>query len=111
MFGAARALLRDTCANPPMERERRIYEAFVTMHQRQAVPTEEPCVYLQWHRETMDPGAPLVRLGVADVLDALDKDAELVRHLLHQMHTYDCRTQRIVGLVFDKRTVLSDVLK
>ena len=76
-----------------------------------ARPTEEPCVHLQFHAEAMPHDAPLLRLTRDDVLEALDPDAELVRWLLEQMRTYDCAHQRIVALVFDRRTVLSEVLR
>jgi hypothetical protein len=55
--------------------------------------------------------APLLAMDREDVLEAMDSDSRLVSWLLEQMRTYDCRTQRIVALVFDKRTVLSEVLR
>lgn len=59
---------------------------------------------------------PLYRLTRDDVIQEcsdgrLNKDSELVRWLLNQMTTYDCRTQRILALKFDNSTVLSEVLR
>ena len=93
-----------------MERERRLFRGFLSVHERKAVPTDEPVAYLQFYNECMPVHTPLIKFTKEDVMKELDCDAELVRFLLHQLSTYDCTTQRIVGLIFDKRTVLSDVL-
>jgi hypothetical protein len=55
--------------------------------------------------------ASLVRFTKENVLSEMDKESDLVKWLLEQMCTYDCTCQRIVGLVFDKKTVLSEVLR
>lgn len=95
-----------------MERERRLYKTFLAMHAGKARPTDHPVAHLQFYSETMPLDAPLLALTREDVVDALDPDhSELVRWLLEQMRTYDCTKQCIVGLVFDERTVLSDVLR
>lgn len=103
-----------------MEEERRIFRQFLQMHAAKATPTDEPMAHLQFYspRSPLPADAPLIRLDYDDVLDALDADgSELVRWLLEQMKTYDCRRQRIVGLVFldgtaaKQRVVLSEVLR
>ena len=96
-----------------MDARRRAFDAFLSLHAHKATCTEEPVVQLQFCDADGTPpalDAPLVALTRNDVLAELDKDAELVRWLLHQMSTYDCRRQRVVGLVFDRSTVLSEVL-
>lgn len=91
---------------------RREFAAFLALHGASAAPTDEPVAHLHFAAGgALPPGGALVALTRANVLEALDPDAELVRWLLHQMATYDCRTQRIVGLAWDRRTVLSDVLR
>ena len=59
--------------------------------------------------------APLLLMDKEDLIDGtdppLDREAPLVQALLHQLRTYDCDTQRIVGLIFDRRTVFSHVLE
>lgn len=96
-----------------MEREQKIFKVFLSLHAHKATATETPCAYLQFYDEHMAVDAPLIRFTREEVVecDELDHECELVRYLLHQMTTYDCRTQRIVGLVFDKEIVLSDVLR
>lgn len=81
------------------------------MHANKSTATETPTAHLQFYRGTMDPTEPLLTLSLEDVLDALDRESELVRWLLRQMSTYDCTRERIVGLVFDRQTVLSEVLR
>jgi hypothetical protein len=91
---------------------RREFAAFLALHGASARPTDEPVAHLHFASAgPLPPGGALVALTREDVLDALDPDSELVRWLLEQMRTYDCRTQRIVGLAWDRRTVLSDVLR
>lgn len=93
-----------------MDRERRLLSVFLAMHSHKATSTDEPVAHLQFYSDTMPPDMPLLVLTEEDVFDALDAKSELVRQLLRQMRTYDCRRQRIVGLIFDKTTVLSEVL-
>lgn len=94
-----------------MDEKRRIYDNFLRLHARKAAVSTEPVAHLMFYSTTMPVDQPLLRLDRDDVLDALDPSSELVRWLLEQMRTYDCTRQRIVGLVFDRKTVLSDVLR
>ena len=73
--------------------------------------TAEPSAHLQFYSDQVDHSAPLLVFGRDDIMNELDTESELVRWLLEQMRTYDCRTQCIVGLIFDKQTVLSEVLR
>jgi hypothetical protein len=93
-----------------MERQRKIFNTFLALNAHHAVPTEEPVVHLQFYDGRCD-SQELLALTRDDVLEALDPSSELVRWLLEQMRTYDCLRQRIVALVFDKKTVLSEVLR
>lgn len=94
-----------------MERERKLFQTFLALHAQKARPTEEPVAHLQWHSDTLPLDAPLWRLTRDEILEALDPSSELVRWLLEQLRTYECTRQCVVGLVFDKQTVLSDVLR
>jgi hypothetical protein len=96
-----------------MDHERRLFDCFLAMHAHKAGPTEHPVAHLHFRDEAqgIPHDAPLIALARDDVLDALDKNAPLVIGLLEQMRTYDCTRQRIVGLVFDKRTVFAEVLR
>jgi hypothetical protein len=97
---------------PCMEERRRQYDLFLRLHAHKARSTEEPTAHVCFYRggDGVPAAASLVAMRREDVLQELDGEAELVRWLLNQMSTYDCRTQAIVALVFDDRTVLSDVL-
>ena len=94
-----------------MDDHRRQFHRFLALHVHKAPPTETPVAYLQFASADTGPRACLIKFDREQVMAELDCEAELVRWLLHQMSTYDCTTQRIVGLVFDKRTVLSEVLR
>ena len=102
-----------------MQEEQRAFKVFLSMHAHKATPTDEPVAHLQFVKDGKLPpsNCSLVRFSRDDVVehfltgkDLSDAETELVRFLLHQMTTYDCRTQRIVGLVFGPTRVLSDVL-
>lgn len=96
-----------------MEREQRAFKVFLSVHAHKALPTEEPVAYLQFFSEYIPADSPLIKFTRDDILgcEELDQTSELVRFLLHQMNTYDCTTQRIIGLVFNKTIVMSDVLR
>ena len=85
----------------------------MSLNAHKAAVTDTPIVHVMFYTEgkTMSPMQPLISMSVENVLEELDKDAELVRWLLHQMSTYDCRKQKIVALIFDHQTVISDVLR
>jgi len=98
-----------------MERERKAFQVFLSLHQHKAVPIDEPVAYLQFYDECMPSDMQLIKFTRDDILDLgkrgrLDLECELVRVLLQQVSTYDCSTQRVIGLIFNKNTVLSDVL-
>lgn len=93
-----------------MESERRSFDAFLKMNARKATGTRTPVVHAQFHSDTMHPDDPLLVMDQDDVLSELDPTSSLVRWLLKQLTTYDCTRQKIVCLIFDRRTVLSEVL-
>ena len=95
-----------------MEDKRKIFHTFLTLHAHKSTTTDEPIAHLQFHQEVMAPSLELIAFTADDVVEALDPDnCELVRWLLEQMRTYDCHRQRIVGLIFEDNTVLSEVLE
>ena len=93
-----------------MEQQRRALQTFLSLHAQKAEVTREPCVYLYHYSEDMPYDLALLRLSRDDVVGYLDTESELVRWTLEQMRTYDCTRQCIVGLIFDKSTVLTEVL-
>lgn len=95
-----------------MERERTLFRSFLGMHAHKASVTEEPVAHLQFYSDVMPHDMPLLAFNRDDVVDALDaENSELVRWLLEQLRTYDCTREKIVGLIFDEKTVLSEVLR
>ena len=93
-----------------MERERKAFDAFVRLHANKATATDTPVAHMQfWREDFRSASDPLLAMDVEDVLSELDRDSESVRWLLRQLHTYDCSRQKIVGLIFNKHTVVSDV--
>lgn len=97
-----------------MDDRRRALAQFMSLHAHRARPTERPCVHLQFR--TAGEESDLVVLDEEDLAIALsdgtlDRTAELVRWMLHQLATYDYATQRIVGIVFEPTVVLTEVLR
>ena len=92
-----------------METHRKIFDTFLKLNAKKASCTDTPVAHLQFY-EHMDPNAPLLQMDQKDILEELDKESSPVRWLLNQLVTYDCTKQKIVGLIFDRQTVISDVL-
>ena len=83
----------------------------MALHARKAPCTREPVAHVHFYRGAAAHDEPLVAMTIDDVRDALDATAELPSWLLRQLHTYDCERERVVALIFDRRTVLSDVMR
>lgn len=96
-----------------MEEQRKIYSTFLALHASKASTTSSPKAHVMFYdqKTSMSPMQPLITMSMDDLLEELDKDSELVRWLLQQMSTYDCCKQKLIALVFDRQTVLSDVLR
>jgi hypothetical protein len=94
-----------------MDSNRRVYDQFLRLHACKARATTEPTVHVMFYNGTLSHHEPLVAMTIPEVCAELDTSAELVRWLLRQMHTYECTKQKIVCLIFDRQTVLSDVLR
>lgn len=93
-----------------MEEQRKIFHTFLKLNAKKASCTDKPVAHLQFYSEHLDPNAPLLQMDQEDILEELDKESSPVRWLLNQLVTYDCTKQKIVGLIFDRQTVISDVL-
>ena len=93
-----------------MEREVKIFETFLALNHHKADATEEPVVHVAFHKQDcLSPGMELIRFRREDILEELDKESPLVQQLLRQVSTYECHRQCIIALVFDAKTVLSEV--
>ena len=96
-----------------MEERRKLFHAFLTLNQHNGSRTSQPCVHMSFDPNNLR--SPLIVLTLDDFLHEcsagrFDRDAELVRWLLHQLTTYDCERQRILAVAFDRTTILSEVL-
>lgn len=85
---------------------RRDFDCFLALHASKATTTDEPMVHAMFHNHS----SPLLGMDEEDLKGVLDVEEELPTRLLQQLRTYDCRTQRILALIFDRKTVLSTVL-
>ena len=96
-----------------MEERREIYKGFATLNYEKAATTIEPIAHLQFYDKykAVTHNQPLIAMNVDEVLEVLNKESILVQKLLHQMKTYEFDRQAIVGLIFVKETVLSDVVR
>jgi hypothetical protein len=96
-----------------MDEKRKIYENFMSLNAQKATTTTTPTAHVMFYEEgkTLSPFQPLISMSIENVQHELDQNSELVRQLLRQMSTYDCHRQKIVGLIFDSQTVISDVLR
>jgi hypothetical protein len=96
-----------------MEREQHIFKTFLAMHSKNTAPLSwERCVHAQFYRAAggiPSDSEPLLIMDQQDILDDLDPESPLVRWLLEQLRTYHPTKQKIIALIFDKKTVLSDV--
>ena len=84
----------------------------MTLRSSEVIPTEEPVAHLQFYdnENASHMSRPLVSFSRENVVEEFDTESELVRWLLNQMSTYEYSRQCIVGLVFERATILSDVI-
>lgn len=99
-----------------IEERRRVYDVFLRMAAPRAPTTRARTAHVLFYRGALSPGEPLVAMDEEDVQQALDKqeldvEQEPVRWFLRQLSTYDCASERLVGLVFPDGMILSDVLR
>lgn len=99
---------------PPTDAQHRAFASFLAVHAHKARPTETPVAYVQFagaDGSLPAADAPLLRLDGDDVPDVVDPACPSGRWLRRQMQTYDCTRQRVVGLIFSRTCVISEVLR
>ena len=92
----------------------KVFHTFLAIHAPKAEPTEEPTAHLQFYEDgaCLQPDRPLIAFSRDDIVEEFDPNgSQQVRWLLEQMRTYDCVHERIVGLVFDKTFLCSEVMR
>ena len=102
-----------------MDAQRAAYATFLSMHAQKAKTTSVPTAHVMFYNtetNTMPLNTLLIAMTYDNVMElvsekTLEKDSLLVQWFLQQLVTYKCETQRLVALVFDSKTVLSDVLR
>ena len=88
------------------------YNIFTSLFAGRGTSTTCATAFVRFYSEDgMDVRKPLVAMTIDDVKNELDVESRLVQCLLEQMTTYNCSKEKILALVFDKRTVLSDVIR
>lgn len=93
-----------------MQEQRQIFQTFLKLNVDKANVCEECVAHMQFYKEgLLSTNDPLLLMDQDDIVDELDVSSDSVRWLLHQLTTFDSTRQKIVGLIFDRSTVLSDV--
>ena len=90
-----------------IEEYQRALRNFLYRHAKDVIPTREPRAHLQFFH---NPEQGIISFSREDLLNELDSSSPLVNKLLSQISSYNCEKERIVGLIFNKREVLSEVL-
>ena len=96
-----------------MEKEQKALGAFVSLHANK-VParTNNRCVFLVRYTDAGIPlDTPLVMYTLEDIVAAFDTESTLIHWVIQQIQTYDVDTQSVVGLIFDRSTILTHVIR
>jgi len=97
-----------------MEQEQRALESYVLLHghKLKGVVRSQPTAFLVQHTESgIALDAKPTAYSIEHVTAELDANNPTVRFLLHQMQTYDRTSCNILGLIFNKSTVLAHVVQ
>jgi hypothetical protein len=96
-----------------MEEKRAIYSRFLALNSHKIGASPTAVAHVRFYEADMNYNGAFIAMGIEDILgeERLNQQSDLVRWLLRQLSTYDCRTQKILALVFDSEIVLSDVLR
>ena len=89
-------------------------DSFVDLHKEKCPRTTERCAFLANHAPALPLDLVLTLYEVDDLTQEgspLDKESRLVQWLLRQMTTYDPDSQNVIGLIYDKDTVLTRVVE
>ena len=93
--------------------KRKEFMSFLSTQASKCKPTggeRRAYLYLVKEQGPYGPRSSLLSLSAEDVVEVMDKEEPLPRELLRQLHTYDPFEQKIIGMVWDEKTVLSEVL-
>ena len=98
-----------------MEEEQKALNSFVQVHANKlAIRTDKRVAHLVNYSPSGIPlNITLTQYTLEDLRQAniLDVSSPLVHWLFQQIQTYDIDREHVIGLVFDKNTVLAHVVK
>lgn len=90
-----------------MEDHRRRFYALMSLYvPRLQTNHDKRCVHVLF-----DGALPWVCINEEDIGTALDLESELVRQLMRQVTTYEFLSESVVGMIVDRRIVLSEVVR
>ena len=90
-----------------MDSKHREFETFVSLHGNKASCTDEPLAHVRFPEDAHDD--PLTLMSKEDICSAFDTSSNLVRWFLTQLNTFDYQRQKLLALVFDRSTIISNV--
>ena len=98
-----------------MEEQQKALNSFVQVHANKlAIRTDKRVAHLVNYSPSGIPlNITLTQYTLEDLRQAniLDVSSPLVHWLFQQIQTYDIDREHVIGLVFDKKTVLANVVK
>lgn len=98
-----------------MEEQRKALDSFVQVHANKlTIRRDKRVVHLVNYSPSGIPlNITLTQYTLEDLREAriLDDSSPLVHWLFQQIQTYDIDREHIIGLIFDKKTVLAHVVK
>lgn len=95
-----------------MEKEQKALQALIEVHAQKFrhVKRELPTAFLIEYAANIPLDAVFTAYNIDAVRRKLDERDKTVQWLLHQMTTYDLNTSNVIGIIFDKQTVLAHVV-
>lgn len=97
-----------------MQSEQAALLSFVRLHgsRLKKVRSDERVAHLVNFSEAGVPlDSPLKQFTVQDILSELDSESMPVRWLIRQVQTYDVDGQNVIGLIFNRQSVLAHVVQ
>ncbi len=94
-----------------MDNNQELFKVFLTMHNKKAKTTKEPIAYLVHKEDCLKAETPLVAWKEHHLVNYFDHDSKQFQWLMKQLKTYDYENEVILGMFYDKKSVISEVLK
>ena len=88
-----------------------LLNVFLTIHNKKAKVTKEPVAYLMEKGDCLNRNSPLVAWKEEHLKNYFDHDSITFSWLMKQFKSYDFEKEVLMGIIIDKQTILSEVLK